>query len=217
MPRDATATREEIMVAGTRLFARRGLHAVTVRELHEAAGQRNASALQYHFGSREGLLLAIVERYQNPIDEARAEWLARADDLGGYVEALVEPPAALLSTPAGRHYLQIINQVVGDLGLRDSLLTEPPNAVRALAAMAAEMDDVPTDERNARVANVVVFVTAALAHRARLVEARRAVLDHDAWVADLVTSVIGALTARSDRPARTVGSPRPRAGARPRS
>jgi len=38
-----------------------------------------------------GLLRAIVARYQGPIDAARAAWLERADDMQGYVEALVEP------------------------------------------------------------------------------------------------------------------------------
>ena len=54
MPRDATATNERLLREAERLFARRGLYQVTVREITEAAGQRNVSALNYHFGSREG-------------------------------------------------------------------------------------------------------------------------------------------------------------------
>lgn len=196
MPRDASATREEIVRAATRLFARRGIDAVTVRELHEAAGQRNSSALQYHFGSREGLLREIVERHQAPIDEERGEWLDRATDLRGYVEALVEPLAAALRTRAGREYLLIITQVVSELGLRDSLLTEPDNARRCVEMIVGTLHDLSREQREARAANVVLFVTHALAHRARLVDARRAVLAHDAFVADLVTSVVGALSAR---------------------
>lgn len=196
MPRDASQTREQIVRAATRLFARRGIHAVTVRELHEAAGQRNTSAVQYHFGSREGLLREIVERHQVPIDEERGDWLDRATDLRGYVDALVEPLAAALRTRAGRDYLQIINQVVAELGLRDALLTEPGNARRCLELIVGTLQDLPRGEQVTRSANVVLFVTHALAHRARLVGARRAVLDHDAFVADLVISVVGALEAR---------------------
>lgn len=196
MPRDASRTRDDIRRAATRLFARRGIHAVTVRELHEAAGQRNTSALQYHFGSREGLLREIVERHQLPIDKERGRLLDGATDLRGYVEALVEPLAASLLTRAGRDYLQIINQVVAELGLRDSLLTEPENARRCLELVVESLHDLSPEQRSARAANVVLFVTHALAHRARLVDARRAVLDHDAFVADLVTSIAGALEAR---------------------
>jgi AcrR family transcriptional regulator len=196
VPRDASSTREEIIRAATRLFARRGIHAVTVREIHEAAGQRNTSAVQYHFGSREGLLREIVERQQVPIDKERGEWLDVATDLHGYVEALVEPLAAALRSRAGRDYLQIITQVVAELGLRDSFLTEPDNARRCLELIVGTLHDLSHQEQVARTANVELFVTHALAHRARLVEARRAVLDHDAFVADLVVSVVGALTAR---------------------
>lgn len=199
MPRDATGTREELIRAATRLLARRGIHGLTVRELHEAAGQRNASALQYHFGSRDGLLRAIVERHQEPIDAARASWLERATDLRGHVEALVEPLAESLRTQAGRDYLQIIAQVMAEAGLRDPLPAGPPNARRCVEVMVDSLDDLPEDVRITRVANVVLFVTDALAHRARRVDARRAPLEHEAFVADLVTSVVGALTARADR------------------
>lgn len=196
MPRDATATRERLLDAGTRLFARRGIHAVTIRELTDAAGQRNASALHYHFGSREGLLRAILERHQEAIDGARGKLLARARGRRAIAEALVVPLAGALTTRAGRDYLQIVAQVVGELGLRDALVTEPPNARRAVEAMAATLSDLPDDVRRARIAHVVLLVTHALAHRARLVDARRAVLDHDAFVAELLTTVTGALAAR---------------------
>jgi len=214
VPRDATATREQLLDAATRLFAERGIHNVTVREVHEAAGQRNASALQYHFGSRENLLRAIVARHQEPIDAARAAWLERAGDLRGYTAALVEPLAQALLSPSGRDYLRIVTQVVAELGLRDELLTEPPNARRCVEAMAATLDDLPADVRATRVANVVLFVTHALANRAVRVSARRSVVDHDTFVADLVTSVVGALSAREDRRGRAA---RPRAAATPRS
>ena len=46
--------------AAEALFAERGLDGVTTREILDAAGQKNQSALQYHFGSREGLILALV-------------------------------------------------------------------------------------------------------------------------------------------------------------
>jgi len=199
VPRDATATREQILDAATRLFAERGIHNVSVRELHEAAGQRNASALQYHFGSREGVLRAILARHQEPIDTGRAAWLERATDLRGYAEALIEPLAEALHTPSGRDYLRIVTQVVAELGLRDELLTEPPNARRCVEAMADYLDDLSPDIRATRIANVVLFVTHALANRATRVSARRAAVDHEAFVADLVTTVVGALSARADQ------------------
>ena len=44
MGRDGTATRERLLDAAEHLFARQGVDAVTIREINDRAGQRNASA-----------------------------------------------------------------------------------------------------------------------------------------------------------------------------
>ena len=44
--------------AAERLAAERGMAAMSLREVQAAAGQRNKSAAQYHFGSRAGLIEA---------------------------------------------------------------------------------------------------------------------------------------------------------------
>ena len=56
MPRDSTKTRARLEVEAERLFAEVGIWQVRVREIVAAAHQRNASAVTYHFGSRDGLL-----------------------------------------------------------------------------------------------------------------------------------------------------------------
>jgi AcrR family transcriptional regulator len=63
MPRDAHGTREQIMRAAERLFAQYGYANVSLKGINEAAGQLNKSALQYHFGSREGVLAAILREH----------------------------------------------------------------------------------------------------------------------------------------------------------
>lgn len=45
MPRDGTATKARLLREAERLFARRGVWQITVREITQAAGQRNVSAL----------------------------------------------------------------------------------------------------------------------------------------------------------------------------
>ena len=62
MARDPGPARRSLVAAGERLFAERGIRAVSLREINKAAGQRNSSALHYHFGSREGLLRALLAR-----------------------------------------------------------------------------------------------------------------------------------------------------------
>ena len=199
MPRDATATRDRMIRTATTLFAERGIHAVSVRELTEAAGQRNASALHYHFGSREGLLDAIIDAHQSTIDVARGELLP-ADgepDLGTAVCALVLPLADSLRTAEGREYLRVIAQVMSSMDLAAAQTSGPPNARRAVEAIMRELSDLPAPVRIVRTAHALLTITTALANRARLADAgTKLQLGHDAFVDDVVTGTLGLLQAR---------------------
>lgn len=57
---DRTDTRRNIKVAARKLFAERGLEAVTVREIVAAAGAKNGGSLNYYFKSKEGLILELI-------------------------------------------------------------------------------------------------------------------------------------------------------------
>jgi AcrR family transcriptional regulator len=54
------ATRELILLTAERLFAERGIEAVPLRDIGQAADQKNNFAVQYHFGDRENLVRAIA-------------------------------------------------------------------------------------------------------------------------------------------------------------
>src|SRR5689334_23357020 len=100
---EETDARLRLITAGEQLFAERGIGAVSLREVGTAAGQRNNSAVQYHFGSKLGLIEAILELRMATIDARRQAMLAeldaadgadgRGDDLRALVEALVRPLA----------------------------------------------------------------------------------------------------------------------------
>jgi TetR/AcrR family transcriptional regulator len=57
--RDAGATREALRAAGTKLFAERGYDGVPVAAIAEKAGV-NKAMINYHFGGKRKLYLAIV-------------------------------------------------------------------------------------------------------------------------------------------------------------
>jgi AcrR family transcriptional regulator len=57
-------TREHLLDVAEQLLSTRGLDGVSLREIRIAAGQRNTSALQFHFGDREGLLQALSDRHR---------------------------------------------------------------------------------------------------------------------------------------------------------
>ena len=55
-----------------RLFAERGVNAVSLREIGAEAGQRNTGAVRYHFGTKEALVNAVFEHRMTPINEPSA-------------------------------------------------------------------------------------------------------------------------------------------------
>ena len=200
MPRDATATKAVLLREAERLFARRGLYQVTVREILEAAGQRNVSAINYHFGSRDGVLNAILDRHGDPTDSARGALLAqcgRDAPSRELVAALVLPYAAHLATPSGRDYLRIVAQ----LSARFSAWREPnpgtgPHLREILGILEARPKDLPARIRRERVVELIMLMTVAMAERARVIEAgRRVELDQASYDANLTDVLVGVLEA----------------------
>lgn len=63
------------MHAAEKLIADKGLDQVSIREILDEAGQNNASALQYHFGSLKGLIAAIQAERSEEIRAKRTEML----------------------------------------------------------------------------------------------------------------------------------------------
>lgn len=59
--RDEDNTRDRLMEAAVRLFGQHGFDGVSTRVLTEAAGA-NIAAIKYHFGDKQGLYVATLER-----------------------------------------------------------------------------------------------------------------------------------------------------------
>ncbi len=95
-------TKEKLIKIAEMLFAERGLEGVSMRDITTASGQKNASALNYHFGSREGLLQAIIDYRTTEIDQERQKMLdaldasGREDDLRTLVDIKIRPSAETL-------------------------------------------------------------------------------------------------------------------------
>ena len=109
-----SSTRDALLEQGALLFARHGVDGVTARQLHEAIGARNESALHYHFGDRAGLALEIVRAHLAAVEAGRAPLVAaivaddRARDLPALVHALAAPMAEDLGSPLGRAHLRLV-------------------------------------------------------------------------------------------------------------
>ena len=72
-------TRHSLTLAALDLLAERGLDAVSMRTINQAAGTRNASAVHYYFGNRDGMLRAITEFIASELDTWRADALAELE------------------------------------------------------------------------------------------------------------------------------------------
>jgi AcrR family transcriptional regulator len=70
------------MEAAERLFAVRGIDAVTLREIQLAAGQSNTSVIGYHFESREGLVRALIEYRHAEMNSDRESMLTKMSQSG---------------------------------------------------------------------------------------------------------------------------------------
>jgi AcrR family transcriptional regulator len=199
MARDATRTRARLIRAGERRFAVDGVKGARLADIVRDAGQANDAAVGYHFGSRQGLLRAIVERHLAEMEQRR-HLPPEAADLRAVVTAIVEPTAALLETEAGRDFLQIMEQVSDWSGLG----TGRRNPVLADTVLDAQLDRLgtmlvasrgPVLARE-RAALLVTFLTGALAARARSRAAgKRQRLNHEKFVSHLVDVLTAALAA----------------------
>jgi AcrR family transcriptional regulator len=105
---------DALIRSAERLFAERGSDAVSLREIIAASGASNASAVQYHFGDRKGLVRAILAKHDVAVERRRHEMLdayvSRAErDVRALAAALVRPLAAELNNDdGGLGYLQLV-------------------------------------------------------------------------------------------------------------
>lgn len=155
-PHDGEATREALMDAAEKLFAEQGVEAVSIRAVNSAAGLAPA-AVHYHFGSREALLAAVLERRGRSVvadiaercDRLLAqEGRPRARDV---VEAVVAPYLALLERDhiGGGRWLAITGQLILG-GSREMDASSAPATDRLQALVRRAFPDAhPDDLENA--------------------------------------------------------------------
>ncbi|WP_188761180.1 TetR/AcrR family transcriptional regulator [Sandarakinorhabdus glacialis] len=99
-------TRRALKRTARRLFSERGVRGITVREIAQAAGQRNQGVVTYYFGTKENLLAEILVDGAERIEARRRVHLARLEADGGphrvadAVAAIVLPSAEFVDEDA---------------------------------------------------------------------------------------------------------------------
>ncbi|HUK09150.1 MAG TPA: TetR/AcrR family transcriptional regulator [Stellaceae bacterium] len=92
---ESADTQTRLMRVGERMFAEQGYDGVSLRQLTAAAGV-NLAAVNYHFGSKEGLLAAIFENRCRPMNEERLRRLAACAEGEGRPPLLQQIVAAFI-------------------------------------------------------------------------------------------------------------------------
>jgi AcrR family transcriptional regulator len=156
-----------IIRAAEDLFAQRGSDSVSLRDIQVAAGATNASAVQYHFGGRAGLIKAILAKHHVDVERRRHALLDEYEyererethagagaepDIRALAAAVVVPLAAELDNEdGGRGYLQLVSD-----------LYNRPNPTFDPAALEDERDSF---QRWRRLAAPVLSPDAVRLHR----------------------------------------------------
>lgn len=152
--------RRAILVAAERMFADYGLHGASLRQISEAAGQKNTSAIQYHFGNRDRLVEAVFALRMSVINPRRQAMLEQVIARGevGNVRALVEvmvwPMAEELRPRAeGNHYVQFLAR--SSIERKLAIELAPPDLMSAwhstTAYLRAAISYLPEDIADARI------------------------------------------------------------------
>ncbi|MFF0815272.1 TetR/AcrR family transcriptional regulator [Rhodococcus sp. NPDC003318] len=109
-------TRIRLIEAAEKLFAQRGYDGVTLAEIRSAAGQSNASAITYYFGSKANLLSAILKHRLPVIKAERDELFRLMDERSGapstrdVLWCFVQPLADTLG--GDNHYAGLIDRLL---------------------------------------------------------------------------------------------------------
>lgn len=201
---DTTETRLALICAAERLFAEQGLQRTSLRQINQEAGQRNESAVHYHFGSREAVIAAILDLRTKPVNEARLQMLDAARAAAGgaplsslaLAEIFVLPLARAISAmPGGNHYVRFLTQLYLDhmswkqfsRGAHDTAL------VQSLAELARSKPYLPRPVLNQRfmaatgLLNQMLAIVEALMQNKRQ---REAALEADIRVANIIDLIV---------------------------
>lgn len=170
-------TREQLLNVAEALFLEHGPDEVSLRRIVRESGQKNQSALQYHFGGRHGLMAAILERRLQQIDAQRGA-LADAALAGNPDPDLREICALMMRAPfllcredrTFRTFLGVMGQRLlasdQELGKAEDSETQP-NLSRLRAILQRTLAHIEPEILRLRIENAYAFTVLAISRRAR--------------------------------------------------
>lgn len=159
---------QAILLAAEKLFAARGYHAVTIRQIAEEA-EVPLALVGYYFGPKHALFHAIFAHWNHTIEERLAALRAARPDpadphtLTRIIEAFVRPVIRLRGSPEGEYYALLVGRELAYAAEEaDRVLREffDPLAHAFIDALHAALPQVPRE----RMAWGYQFALGALLH-----------------------------------------------------
>lgn len=171
------ATRLALMDAAEKLIAGKGVENVSIRDIVRTAGQKNESALQYHFGNLSGLISTLRRRRNMEVHELRMTLIAQTLSRTGtptlreVCELMVAPPFELARSSAGfrRHIKAFGHEItLADASALDIANRTGGDSTQKLGQLLR--DALPHLDESAyrqRMDGALRFVSAAMVNQAR--------------------------------------------------
>lgn len=181
--------KRELLDAAERLIATRG-YEVPLRDIAVAAGHRNNSAVQYHYGNRQGLIAAIVARRLGPMESERARMLETfaAQGKKPTVRDLISVLVLPILEMKGTHYARFL-EVTRPSWPDESIPTGYTEWPKVLEQLDKSLDG-DTATRHRRVAAVATAMFALIADFERRTESGDQAESEPDEIIDMLTSMM---------------------------
>ncbi|MGW1742230.1 TetR/AcrR family transcriptional regulator [Nocardia sp. NPDC001965] len=145
MGRRGELARQALLDAAEELFATHGIDSVSNRRIAEHAGQSNHSAVAYHFGGRDELLRALVERYREPVGRIRARLFAELPPepgLAEYLQCLILPVTGHIAELPGPTWRARFQRQLATTPSTAGMLAESARSDRVSEQIIARIDEL---------------------------------------------------------------------------
>ena len=207
------ATQRALKSAAVKLIAERGIENVSIRDIVSAAGQKNESALQYHFKNLKGLIRAIHESREAEIQAKRTEQLQHLGaqtsnpSVRDICKLMVEPAFLLAKSNADfRRYVKAFGHEITltDQSAVAFVSKKGGKSVKEtgtlLRAALTHLDDAALQRR---MDGALRFVSASMVHQARQKNAFRGA-QADLFFSGLIDALVGLLGAAESEETRAI-------------
>ena len=166
--RAAGLTKERLLVVAGELFADRGFDSVSLRMITDRANV-NLASVNYHFGSKEELIGAVVDDIVRPVNERRLSLLSlidytKQDPIRKIIHAFIDPVFDLSdSGNDDNKYYKLISRCIASRDDRVSsiIIKQFPEVLaQFVSALTKALPSMDSNSAHLK----IMFMAGALAH-----------------------------------------------------